>query len=259
MTSPFTFNAPGGAGGYLKPADLLGHPLLITKVSELDIHFDQLKNNGQGGDVERVRFDYVDLSDPAGAGAPLQSDVYNTHAGIVIRLKQYAGHPVANVLARVSKVASKTQGRSDAFILEDCSSDPGVVAAATAWVQAETARTFQAPAAAPSPAAAPPVAPVAAVAPAGMQPADQLAAYAQPAAAPAGAPWSAQPAAPVPNPEATYLANTPVGQPAAEARAALPVIPGVAPAQVEAMLAAGLDVNAIAAVAGQLGAQPVQQ
>lgn len=233
MTTPgYQFAPPSGGGDYFAPKDFIGHPILIKAVHEVDKHFDQLKNNRQGGEVDRVRFDYVDLSDPAGPNAELVEDALNTHIGIVSRLKRYVGTGQM-VLGRVGTVPAKQVGMSPAFVLDDISTEPDVIAAATAWLNAWQAKQFAAPAAPPAAQGnGGPVAPVAPVGPTG--------------------------------PIQTPFANTPHGMALAQAQqsaapAAPPVTlpPGMTAEQVAALQAGGFDMAAISQLATNLGATAV--
>jgi hypothetical protein len=157
MTSPF--NAPGGGGSWLKPADLNGHLIVVTKVHSLDTeHFDSFKN----GNVTKVEFDYVDLDDP---GQQVVENALDTHSGIVGRLREFTGRPEALVLGRIVQVPTKSGNL--AWIIEDCTGNPADVARAMQWLNAWRAGSFAAPAPAPvaqtvTPQPAPVVAPAAA-------------------------------------------------------------------------------------------------
>lgn len=263
MTAPsapseFDFAPPGDSGNYFTPKNLIGYPILIKAVHEVDRHWDNLKNNRQGGEVDRVRFDWVNLADPAGVNAELNIDNYNTHVGIVTRLKQYVGTPKM-VLARVGQLPPAQAGQSGAFILEAADQDPAVVAAATAWLRNWEAKRFAPPAAPQAAPAVAPVAPVTPTAPVGM---NQVPSIPASAPAPLVAPAVAAPA------PAQYLGNTPVGQgmvaappvapaPVAAPAGPLPVVPGMTPEQVQTLINGGADMAAITQLATSLGAQAV--
>lgn len=98
------FTQPAASGGYLRPADLVGHLVLIREVTKIERVYDSLR----GGEIDQATVDYVDLD----GDAVLEEDVFVTHPGIVNKLRQGQ----TDVLGRVGSVTTK-KGH-DAYVLE---------------------------------------------------------------------------------------------------------------------------------------------
>lgn len=181
MTSPFSQPA---SGEWLKPKDIPGHLLLITKVHEIGTRYDQLSAR----DKPYAVFDYVDLDEPGQAERFSTSD---NHPGIANKLVQ-AHRSGGMVLGRITQAPS-SQGQP-AWVL-----GPYIEGQddhrASAWLAGHPRQPARQPATPPAPQPQPAMqaAPMAAAAPAYQAPAQV------PAAPPAAPQAPAQPApAPVP-------------------------------------------------------------
>lgn len=86
------FGAPSG-GGYFKPAAHKGNLILVTKLHEIDKHYDTFKKE----EIDRARVDVHDLTlGETYAGA------FMTHVGLVNSIRDM--RPNRPVLARVGQV-----------------------------------------------------------------------------------------------------------------------------------------------------------
>lgn len=153
------FGQPSGGGNWIKPAEINGHLILITKVHAIEKHFDNLKD----AEVDRAEFDMVDLN----GDRELQVSMYNSHPGIVNKLKS-AMRQGNGVLGRIGQ--APTQKGNPAWVLGPYVEGTDDVLAQK-WLDAQSQPQFkqpqaQAPAAAPVTQAAPAAAPVQATAPA---------------------------------------------------------------------------------------------
>jgi hypothetical protein len=141
------FNQPTAGGGFLKPAELNGHLILITVVHEIGKRYDQLRNE----EIDQAVVDYVDLD----GDNELRERVNVTHKGIVSRLAPGA----TLVLGRIGQVATKSGFQAWALLPFNEGVDD---TEAEAWVNAHKPSFTQAapapqPTPAQTPAAQPPV------------------------------------------------------------------------------------------------------
>jgi hypothetical protein len=143
------FNQPSESSGFFKPAEALGHLILMTQV-----HSIIQREDTYGGKVRMIDEATVDLVDLDG-DQEVKSRVKVTHAGIVNRL--VVGR--TNVLGRIGQVP--TDKGNPAYVLNGFNDED--VPRATAWVNAHVAGSMTQPAqtapvaatpAAPAPAAA---------------------------------------------------------------------------------------------------------
>lgn len=169
MTTQFA--QPSASGLFLRPADLNGHLVLVTEVTEAFDRYDDLA----GKDKLNVRFNYVDLD----GDQQLVEDAISSHPGIALRLKPHVGKGSA-VLGRIGQEPSKKAGFNPTWVLgeyqegvDDVRASQWLTQRAQQQMQQPTPAAQAAPAAAPSMAThghAPAPAPVAAPAPAGPKP-----------------------------------------------------------------------------------------
>lgn len=86
------FGAPSG-GGYFKPAQHKGNLILVTRLYDIDKHYDTYKKE----EIDRARVDVHDLST-----GETYAGAYMTHVGLVNSIRDMrAGKPI---LARVGQV-----------------------------------------------------------------------------------------------------------------------------------------------------------
>lgn len=81
------------SGSWLKPADLVGHLLLVIRVHKFDIRFDQKA----GADKEFAQFDVVDLD-----GAQTVETVFDSHPVIISKIRNLK--PGSVILGRIGQV-----------------------------------------------------------------------------------------------------------------------------------------------------------
>lgn len=148
-----TFAQPQAVGSFLKPADLNGHLILVTKVHEAFERYDDLAKK----EKLNVRFNYVDLD----GDQQLVEDAISSHPGIALRLKG-AISSGDQVLGRIGQEPSKKAGFNPAWVLaaftegvDDVKASQWLAAHAQATVTQPTQVAQQAPAPVAAPAAAP--------------------------------------------------------------------------------------------------------
>jgi hypothetical protein len=146
------FNQPTEAafGGFFKPADHNGHLVLITVVHSIGKKFDTLRNE----EIDQADVDVVDLD----GDGQLREHVNITHKAIVSRLTPGA----TLILGRIGQVPTKSGFQAWALQpfnegVDDKKAEAWVNAHKPTFTQAAPATQQQAPAAAPAPAAQPPV------------------------------------------------------------------------------------------------------
>lgn len=130
------FDQPESSGTWFKPADYNGSLILVTKVHGIDRHFDTLKD----AEVDRAEFDFVDLDDGV---CELQQNMYDTHIGIVNKLKTALrkGNGVLGVVGQ----APASRGNSPAWILKGYDENGNHAQRATAWLEANKNPKFSQP------------------------------------------------------------------------------------------------------------------
>jgi hypothetical protein len=124
------FESPASSASQVRTADLLGH---LAIFSPTEYHQDIPTVNG-ASDV--VVVDVVDLDDNAGTE---HDGVWFFSVGLRNALKRYV--PDGKVLARIGQGAAKP-GKNAPWILLDATGSAADVAKATAYVHAETAKSF---------------------------------------------------------------------------------------------------------------------
>jgi hypothetical protein len=140
-----TFTAPATGGDTLKPADVLGHALIIRPseiVCDIETTF---------GPTDAVRVNVADLTT-----GELHTDVLWFPKGLLAALRSKLG---ANVLAQMAQGTAKP-GQSPPWTLADLSTDAATVAHAEKWLAANPGKLEGAPApVVTSPAGSPALAP----------------------------------------------------------------------------------------------------
>jgi hypothetical protein len=126
MTQPTTLSSPSGGGDVLKPADVLGHLLLVRPVEFIP------EMPTQYGPTDTIRVDVADLSanDGRGQWGAVYRDAMWFGRILVGGLRRQIGEIV---LGQMSQGVSKP-GQSAPNILVDMMPDPQAVATAQAWL-----------------------------------------------------------------------------------------------------------------------------
>lgn len=138
------FAQPSASGTFLKPAELNGHLILVTEVTEVFERYDDLA----GKDKLNVRFSFVDLD----GDQQLVDDAISSHPGIALRLKPHAGKG-SPVLGRIGQEPSKKAGFNPTWVLGEFTEGVDDVKAAN-WMTQHAQGQVAQPAAVPAPAAA---------------------------------------------------------------------------------------------------------
>lgn len=139
MSNGFEAPGTGGGGDSLPPADVEGHVLVVEPseyVPSITTSF---------GDKDAIRCTVHDIS-----AQTTSHDVLWFPGGLIGALKGKIGSRVLAVMTR----GTAKPGQAAPWLLQDCSTSEQAVAAATAYLTAQTSATLTAPAA-PAPAAAP--------------------------------------------------------------------------------------------------------